>query len=267
MGPDQPLGDKEYANLHKSIPSSLAQAENLVAAHKAARTASAAPHHAPDIEPHGLRPALDAIAPGDSGHVGGWLVRNQGGGKYRIDTDRGHVTGGAVEIASHLEKDRRERDIDRPRGQAALARASAHNEPDALAEPERHAREQQAFAALPHGARVVSLDPKTRGRHGSIVRHEGQTLVQLDGDPAAAPTTHVEPLDPRQSWRGGARPAEAPRAEAGRLFAEPERERGPKAPPEPIVQMPPEKRKPGGAMSGEETSAFFRGPEESSRLF
>src|SRR5262249_18417051 len=158
---------------------------------------------------------LAAIPAGQTAHVGGWLVRHQGAGRYRIDTDKGHVTGGPAEIAAHLEADRKYRDLDRPRGEAAPQRARGPAGPAAPGEPERPAGEQQAFAGLPQGARVVSLDPNTHGRHGTITKEGGRTAVRLDGDPTPVTSTAVEPLDPRHSWRRPERRAEAPAAAPG----------------------------------------------------
>ena len=55
-------------------------------------------------------------------------------------------------------------------------------------------------AALPKGAKVVSLDPNTHGRVGEIVKVDGVNRVKLEGTPGFA-SDHVEPLDEKLSWR------------------------------------------------------------------
>jgi len=121
--------------------------------------------------------------------------------EFRIDTDEGHVSGDADKIASHIVDDHAKRKLHGKKREQALERAEGVAEADVLTDPEQHAADAKGFAALPKGAKVVSLDANTHGRVGEIVKGEdGSNRVKLEGTPGFA-SDHVEPLDEKHSWR------------------------------------------------------------------
>jgi hypothetical protein len=194
---------------------------------------------------------LNAIPHGDRRHVGGWLVRRDGPEDFRVETDTGHLRGNVQAVLAHLRQDLMRRGLEGRRLTEAMKRAGEALEPDPLADPAGAERHGEAFDALPKGARVVSLDPNTRGRVGTVVKEkvqgqDGKTYrvnrVKLDGDPGFA-SSHVEPLDPQHSWRAAVQPPPAPPgAPAGGLFGdEPapgKRARKPELKPSELLKVP-----------------------------
>jgi hypothetical protein len=150
--------------------------------------------------------ALAAIPTDGLARVAGVLVRRTGPDEFRIDREgageQAVVRGDAKTIAEHID---RELASQRLYGRAlpeALARAAAHAEPD-WTDHEGQQRAAKAFAALPVGTAVVSLneDAGTHGRVGRIVKDdEDENRVVLDGE-AGFSSNHVEPLDASLSWR------------------------------------------------------------------
>ena len=153
--------------------------------------------------------AAGEIAHGELKHVGGVPVRRTGENAFRIDTDKGHVEGDADKIASHIVEDHQGRRLHGKKREKALARAKDVQEADALTDPEQHAKDAAGFAALPKGAKVVSLHPDTFGRVGEIVKEEGRNRVKLEGMPGFA-SDHVEPMEEKHSWRKEGKKAKSP---------------------------------------------------------
>jgi hypothetical protein len=165
--------------------------------------------------------ALQQIPHGELGTVGGFHVRRRGENEYRIETATGHVTGDAGSVAEHIARhgEAAEGSAHGDLAAKALQRAEVWKEPDFFTEPDRSEKESRAFQQLPHGTRVVSLHDTTRGRLGTVARvteesggvHKQTNRVKLDGEDGFA-SNHVEPLDPRFSWRRASR---KPKAAAG----------------------------------------------------
>lgn len=220
----------------------------------------------------GREAQMRAIPVGDIGRVGGWDVRRTGENQWRLETDTGHVAGGADAIHEHLDRDEGRRHLDAGYREA-LARTAGWSEPDVFAEPDRAQADSENFAKLPKGTRVVSLDPATRGRVGTVTPAEEErpdgtkftaNRVKLDGGGWAS--YQVEPLDRRLSWRAGESAAEpaAPKAEAGKLFAEePTGKAPPREKPE-APRVPSEMVDPGDffAVKPEEGRGLFEGEPE-----
>lgn len=144
---------------------------------------------------------MQHIPEGEGRHVAGWYVKRTGPAEYRIETDKGHVTGTADEVASRIRREWDDQRPDQKRIDAALERATAHAEPDFFTDAARHEREAAAFQSLPAGTRIVSLDKATHGRIGKLVKDaDGKNKVKLDGSDEPV-SSNVEPLDPRLSWR------------------------------------------------------------------
>lgn len=149
--------------------------------------------------------AMGAIPKGDRAIVGGHSVRRLDDSSYRLETDRHHVTGDATTVAARIKRNLDDQKPDQKRAIAALDRAKDYEEPDPFTEPDRFDAEAQAMAAVPKGARGVSLDPQTRGRLGTVKKEkddDGNTIVRLvlDETPDIS-ATDFEPLDTAHSWR------------------------------------------------------------------
>lgn len=148
---------------------------------------------------------LSGMAHGDLRRVGGWLVRRLDDDKYRIDTDEGHVVGGAEKIERHIDRHKAKARLEGKAYTAAVKRGESSGEaPDILVDAERAKSEAERFHGLPHGTRVVSLADDTWGRLGTIERDKkaGRNRVKLDGEPGHV-SEWVEPLDADLSWRDG----------------------------------------------------------------
>lgn len=147
---------------------------------------------------------LSSMAHGDLRRVGGWLVRSLDDDKYRIDTDEGHVVGGAEKIERHIDRHKAKARLEGKAYTAAVKRGeSAGDAPDILVDAERAKSEAERFHGLPHGTRVVSLADDTWGRLGTVERDKkaGRNRVKLDGEPGHV-SEWVEPLEEGLSWRG-----------------------------------------------------------------
>lgn len=146
---------------------------------------------------------LSSMAHGDLRRVGGWLVRRLDDDKYRIDTDEGHVIGGAEKIERHIDRHKAKARLEGKAYTAAVKRGeSAGDAPDILVDAERAKSEAERFHGLPHGTRVVSLAAETWGRLGTVERDNkaGRNRVKLDGEPGHV-SEWVEPLEEGLSWR------------------------------------------------------------------
>ncbi len=147
-------------------------------------------------------PAFHAIPHGDLAYIRGFPVRRTSEDEYRVETERGHVTGPAEKIQAHIDRHWDDQKPDRKRIDAALERASGE-------EPAWHTEAAQksgeAWRALPKGTRVVVVDGERQGRLGTVVRDateggEPHNKVKLDGEPGLHEVP-AEPLDPKLSWR------------------------------------------------------------------
>lgn len=228
-----------------------------------------------------FHPQMHAIGEGELGHVWGWLMRRHGPDEFRVETDRGHLQGPANVVLDHLAGHWRAMKPEAGRVRDALARAEAHHEPDIFEDHDGAASEAAAYESMPHGARVVSLEPHTFGRVGQIMKqHEttpaGKTVrrnrVKLDNSPEWA-SHHVEPLDEKHSWRRPpevAPPEPQPRLEQGSLFDPPESAKPPQQQSGGLT-LPPQKKaeKPVAATEVDEFFApkFTSRQDEQGRLF
>lgn len=149
---------------------------------------------------------LSSMSHGDLRRVGGWLVRRLDDDKYRIDTDEGHVIGGAEKIERHIDRHKAKARLEGKAYHAAVKRGeSAGDAPDILVDAERAKSEAERFHALPDKTRVVSLADETWGRLGVVERDKkaGRNRVKLDGEPGYV-SEWVEPLEEGLSWRSEA---------------------------------------------------------------
>jgi hypothetical protein len=148
-----------------------------------------------------FRESLQSLGHGDMRRVRGWMVRKLGDDKYRVDTDAGHVLGNAEKVQKHIDKHHA---LTRLEGKAyteAVKRgAGAGNAPDLLSDADAARSHAEKFHALPHGTKVVSLDPETRGRLGTVHRAGDRNRVKLDGEPGYV-SDWVEPVEESKSWR------------------------------------------------------------------
>jgi len=143
-----------------------------------------------------------AEGPVDSrGYAGGWSIQNAGQGKFKLQTDKGTVIGDEHKILDFLEREWKDQEPDRKRIDAAFKRAEGWEDSGWFSP--RATEEAKAFQSLPKGTRVVSLNERTHGRLGEIVKdpESGQTRVKFDNEPGYALTQDVEPLDSKLSWR------------------------------------------------------------------
>jgi hypothetical protein len=165
-------------------------------------------------------PAVAAVPPNSLGWVAGHQVRNLGGGKFQVETGKAYKTGTAAEVAGHIRDAWRHASGERAAVLKALDRAAGFEEPDWFGGGKAAGEVARRRAAVPEGARGVSLEPNTRGRVGRVVRdpETGAAHLLLDGG-AEVKATDFEPLESRHSWRvpEADRPA-APRAKQGDLF-------------------------------------------------
>lgn len=147
--------------------------------------------------------ALGGMGVGHSGRVGGVHVSRTRPDAWRVDGPSGHVEGDAAKVAAHIRQLADGRKLHGKRLSEALARAAAYDEPSFF-EPDRLEANTRAFAGLPVGTPVVSVDHDagSHGRVGRIVRDPdtGRNRVILDGESVYA-SNHVEPLDSALSWR------------------------------------------------------------------
>lgn len=158
------------------------------------------------------------IPAGEMRTVGGFKVRRTGDAEWRVETrgGKGHVTGDAATVQAHIDRETANQRAYGRQLRDALSRAGDYDEPSFM-DGDRLDAAGKAFAKLPAGAAVVSLEDSTYGRTGRIVKDEaGANRVRLDGEDGYA-SNHVEPLDPKHSWRAPAAPA-APRPTQGVLF-------------------------------------------------
>lgn len=159
-----------------------------------------------------------AIPVGEMRTVRGFKVRRTAEDDYRIETQtgKGSVRGSLADVQAHID---REHAGQRAYGKLlrdALARTEDYDEPD-WTQGDRLDAAAVAFAKLPAGTAVVSLEPETYGRTGKIVRdEEGRKRVKLDGQDGYS-SSHVEPLDQRHSWRKPAAPS-TPKPYQPKLF-------------------------------------------------
>lgn len=193
--------------------------------------------------------AMKQIPHGDLHHVGGLPVRRQGENDFRADTDKGHVAGSAEKVAEHIASDHAKRRMEGKPRLDAIKRAESSGEPGT--------KESEAFAALPDGARVVSLDANTHGRMGTIERTDSGNVVKLDGGGIAS--ANVEPIDAKLSGRVAQKTPG--KATASELFT-----------PEPPTAKTPKSRtkKPTQKEHGDlntDTADFFRVAPEQGRLY
>lgn len=172
-----------------------AEREDAPSESDAGRSRSDSHHESDHVE------ALNKIAPGELGYVAGHPVRRNLDDTFRVESQGHYVTGGASLVSERIQRNWRDqlpiqKDID-----AALSRADAHEEPNPFTDADRSDSETKARNSLPAGARVVSLDPETRGRFGVIVRKDDGTVgVRLENTPNAN-VSDFEPLDEELSWR------------------------------------------------------------------
>jgi hypothetical protein len=163
--------------------------------------------------------SLRDIPVGELHTVGGFKVRRTGGDEWRVEKQggKGHVTGDAKTVRAHIERETSNQKAYGKQRREALSRAEAHDEPN-WTDSGRIDAAAAAFAKLPKGAAVVSLEPDTYGRTGRIVKDEtGANRVQLDGEDGYA-SNHVEPMEAKHSWRVP-KEAEAPKMKQATLFA------------------------------------------------
>lgn len=167
---------------------------------------------------------LGGIKEGELGKINGWPVRRTGPNEWRIDTDKGHVTGDADAVSKWVQDKGRGDKLGGKQAKGAIDRALQWKEPDFFTEQDRSEREAKAFESLPVGTDVVSLDENSRGRLGKIVRDEdGKTRVKLEGEHGYA-SNYVEPLDEKLSWRKHEEKKQG-RTQQGSLFEQEERKK------------------------------------------
>lgn len=167
-------------------------------------------------------PALAAVEPGHLDWVAGHRVRRLDDGRYQVETGKAYKTGTAAEIGDHLRDSWKHASAEKGAATKALGRAAGFTEPDWFGGgPEADAVARRR-AAVPAGARGVSLEPNTRGRLGNVVRdpESGAAHLQLDGG-TEVKATDFEPLAAEHSWRTpeAAKP-KAPKAKTGDMFAD-----------------------------------------------
>lgn len=138
---------------------------------------------------------------GELKHVGGLPVRRHGEDEFSVETEKGHKKGTASEIASHIVSDHEKRRVEGKPWVDALSRVEGWTEPDVFTDAAGADAEAAGFAKLPKGARVVSIDPNTIGRMGTVVKEKGKVAVKLDGTGEMVSSVAFEPMDKRQSWR------------------------------------------------------------------
>ncbi len=172
---------------------------------------------------------LRTIPVGELGYASGFPVRRQAENQWRMETDKSYIEGDAATLSGAIAHRWGRQLVERRDAQQALDRLRDWAPPNVFTEPAREALERKGFDKLPKGARVVSLDPQTRGRLGTV-EHVGkgkdkQVTVRLDGA-GELHTGDVEPLLPKQSWRvpsaGKSKPKEAAPAGGGLFDAPPE---------------------------------------------
>lgn len=146
-------------------------------------------------------PAIKAIPPGGLAWVAGHAVRRTSDGRYQVETQKAYKTGTAAEINTVIRDTWRRAAAERAPAEKALARAAGFTEPDWFGGGSAAEEVVRRKAAVPAGARAVSLDPNTRGRVGNVVRDPdtGAARLQLDGQ--TEPATDFEPMESRFSWR------------------------------------------------------------------
>jgi hypothetical protein len=168
-------------------------------------------------------PAITSIPPGELGWVAGHQVRNVGGGKFQVETQKAYRTGSPAEISSLINDSWRRASAERSPIEKALARADAFTEPDWFGGGKAAEDVARRKAAVPEGARGVSLEPQTRGRPGTVVRDPETEAAHLQLDDTPAHTAgNFEPLDSSHSWRTPEVEKPKPTAQdTGDLFAEP----------------------------------------------
>lgn len=161
---------------------------------------------------------------GELKHVGGLPVRRHGEDEFSIETEKGHKKGTAAQIAEHIVSDHEKRRVEGKPWVDALSRTEGWTEPDVFTDPGGADAEAAGFSKLPRGARVVSIDPNTIGRMGTVVKGEkGQKAVKLDGTGETVSSVAFEPIDKRHSWRIEGMKA-GPATKQNGLFDEPEPE-------------------------------------------
>lgn len=208
---------------------------------------------------------VSAIPHGELHHVGGIPVRRTSEKSFRIDTDDGHVSGNAEKIVKHIEADHTARKLHGKKRDSALERAGDAEQADPFKDAELAQVEAEGFAALPKGAKVVSLDQSTHGRVGVIEKDEtGRNRVKLEGTPGYA-SEHVEPLDEKHSWRVKTKASKVT-VSHGSLFDEDEHV--PRREAAKIVrQVIDAQKKKEEPISDDEIAAFFQPVRQQSRLF
>ncbi len=152
--------------------------------------------------------ALHSIPEGGLGKVGGFTVRRTGADEWRIDREgkgeKALVKGDAATIQAHIDREASSAKLYGRKLPEALERAKGYSEPS-WTDSEGQQKAARAFGKLPKGAVVVSLEDDTYGRVGNIVKDDdGRNRVRLEGEAGFA-SNHVEPLDPKLSWRAGER--------------------------------------------------------------
>ena len=145
--------------------------------------------------------AIRAIPRDSLGWVAGHLVRHTPEGQFQVETVKGYKTGTPEEIGQHINDAWRFAAIEKPQVHKALTRAAEFHEPDWFGGGDAAGEVARRRAAVPAGARGVSLEPNTRGRTGVVVRdEEGATHLRLDGG-SEIKATDFEPLESQFSWR------------------------------------------------------------------
>lgn len=135
------------------------------------------------------------------GWVAGHQVRNVGDGKFQVETQKSYKTGSADEIAEHIRDSWRLASHEKGAANKALQRAEGFQEPDWFGGGDAAEQITRRRAAVPEGARGVSLEPHTRGRMGTVTRDEnGATHLLLDGGKELK-SVDFEPLAEQHSWR------------------------------------------------------------------
>ena len=160
--------------------------------------------------------ALDQIPPGQSAYVAGHFITRRADGKFQIETPKGYTTGDAPTVSRRIQDAWRQQAPERTAVERALGRAAAYNAPD-WTDAAGNEAEAKKRAAVPHGARGVSLEDNTHGRVGTVHRdpETGNAHLKLEGG-VGTKAVDYEPLDSSHSWR-----VERPKVESGPKAVQP----------------------------------------------
>lgn len=194
---------------------------------------------------------MQAHAIGELKHVGGLPVRRHGENEFSVELEKGHKKGTAHEIANHIVADLEKRQLEGKPWIAALTRTEGWTEPDVFADPAGAEHEAAGFAKLPKGARVVSIDPNTIGRMGTVVKGKDGNQVKMDTTGEVVSSVAFEPLNSKQSWRIAGMPA-GPRVKQRGLFDEPAEVTEDELPEDAVVEEPEEREEESAAAGGDD---------------